>query len=144
MLDPVNQTPEPICASTESDTLAFGAWLAGQVKPGDVVTLEGPLGSGKTTLVRGFLAALGHEGHVRSPSFNLMHAYRTTPPVLHADLYRLTTVVGLGLEEYLADHVVLVEWPEIARETLAELPGVSVVIEFDEAGGRRIFWAKRA
>lgn len=74
--------------------------------------LEGPLGAGKTTLVRGLLEALGHEGPVRSPTFNLLQAFDTDPPVLHADLYRVSSAEGTGLEDYLDTHVVLVEWPD--------------------------------
>ena len=96
----------------ESSTRAFGADLARRLAPGDLVRLEGPLGAGKTTLVRGLLEALGHEGPVRSPTFNLLQAFDTAPPVLHADLYRVGSAEGTGLEDYLDTHVVLVEWPD--------------------------------
>lgn len=96
----------------EPATRALGAALAARLHPGDLVRLEGPLGAGKTTLVRGLLEALGHEGPVRSPTFNLLQAFETDPPVLHADLYRVRTAQGTGLEDYLDTHVVLVEWPD--------------------------------
>ena len=66
--------------------------------------------------VRGFLGALGHLGAVRSPTFNLIQTFETTPPVVHADLYRLDSAEGLGLEDYLTDSVALIEWPERAAE----------------------------
>jgi tRNA threonylcarbamoyladenosine biosynthesis protein TsaE len=96
----------------EAATRALGADLARRLKPGDVVRLEGPLGAGKTTLVRGLLEALGHRGPVRSPTFNLLQAFDTKPPVLHADLYRVASAEGTGLEDYLDTHIVLVEWPD--------------------------------
>lgn len=98
--------------ASEAETRALGAQLAQQLKPGDIVRLEGPLGAGKTTLVRGLLEALGHEGPVRSPTFNLLQAFDTDPPVLHADLYRVASAEGTGLEDYLDTHIVLVEWPD--------------------------------
>lgn len=96
----------------ESETEGLGAWLAAHVRAGEVVRLEGPLGAGKTTLARGLLRALGHVGPVRSPTFNLLHVYATTPPVVHADLYRVASAEGTGLEDYLDDHVALIEWSD--------------------------------
>lgn len=84
---------------------------------GTVVLLEGPLGAGKTTFVRGVLESLGHVGAVRSPTFNLLHEYATTPPVIHADLYRLGSSSGLGLEEFFDTHLCLIEWPDRLVET---------------------------
>ena len=56
--------------------------------------------------------ALPISGAVRSPTFNLLHVYPTVPPVLHADLYRVTSADGLGLEDYEETHVLLVEWAD--------------------------------
>lgn len=102
----------------EAATLAVGAWLAGRLRVGDVVALSGPLGSGKTTLARGCIAALGHAGEVASPTFTVIQSYGpadTQVPLLHADLYRLEDpeeADELGLDDARADHVLLVEWPE--------------------------------
>ena len=105
----------------EAATLAAGAKLAGLIRAGDVVTLSGDLGAGKTTLVRGLLWALGHTGEVPSPSFALVQPYEELdPPVWHADLYRLedpAELAELGLDS-LGDSVLVVEWPERAGEGL--------------------------
>lgn len=102
---------------------------------GTVVLLEGPLGAGKTTFARGVLEALGHVGAVRSPTFNLLHEYPTDPPVLHADLYRLSAATGLGLEDYFDTHLCLIEWPD----RLAEPPPAwRITIEFGDAETSRI------
>jgi tRNA threonylcarbamoyladenosine biosynthesis protein TsaE len=105
----------------EAATLAAGAKLAGLIRAGDVVTLSGDLGAGKTTLVRGLLWALGHAGEVPSPSFALVQPYEDLdPPVWHADLYRLqdpAELAELGLDS-LGDSVLVVEWPERAGERL--------------------------
>ena len=105
-----------ILSTSEADTHAFAADLAARLRPGDTVLLIGELGAGKTTLVRAMLAEWGWAGAVRSPTFNLLHVYATTPPVVHADLYRLREggAESTGLEEYLDSHIVLVEWPDRA------------------------------
>jgi len=100
----------------EKATLAFGRRLAGALRPGDVVTLSGPLSAGKTTLVRGALAALGHSGEVPSPSFAIVQPYELlNPPIWHVDLYRIENMSELhelGLEDIRLDGVLIVEWPE--------------------------------
>lgn len=104
--------------SDEADTLALGAWLAGRLRVGDVVALSGPLSSGKTTLARGCIAALGHAGEVASPTFTVVQSYgppETRLPLLHVDLYRLAHAQEadeLGLDDARGDHALLVEWPE--------------------------------
>lgn len=99
-------------ARTDEETRAIGAELAHLLRPGDSVLLEGALGAGKTTLVRGLLAYLGVCEPVRSPTFNLLQVFDTDPPVLHADLFRVSGALGIGLEEYLESHVCLIEWPD--------------------------------
>lgn len=96
----------------EAATRALGADLAKTLKAGDVLLLTGELGAGKTVLARGLLAALGWTGDVRSPSYSLIQTYPTDPPVLHADLYRVASAVGLGLEDDLPTHLALIEWPD--------------------------------
>jgi len=99
---------------SENATMDAGAKLARQVRRGDVITLSGPLGVGKTVLARGFLAALGHKGDVPSPSFAIVQPYEElNPPVWHVDLYRIeeaSELDELGLES-VADAVLMVEWP---------------------------------
>ena len=102
----------------ESATTKLGAALARRLKTGDVVTLSGDLGAGKTTLVRGLLEALGHGGEVPSPSFAIVQPYEELdPPVWHVDLYRIedrAELAELGLESAAADGVLILEWPERA------------------------------
>lgn len=98
---------------------ALGARLAALIAPGDVVTLSGPLGAGKTSVARGLLAALGLVGEAPSPSFAIVQPYAPPEvrlPVLHVDLYRIEDpdeIEELGLDDT-ADAVLLVEWPERA------------------------------
>jgi tRNA threonylcarbamoyladenosine biosynthesis protein TsaE len=102
---------------SEQATAAAGAALAHSLKAGDVISLSGPLGVGKTALARGLIAALGHEGEVPSPSFAIVQPYEELePPVWHVDLYRIeeSSEIGeLGLDAA-TDSILLVEWPERA------------------------------
>lgn len=98
--------------------LGVGAALAPLLRPGDVVALRGDLGAGKTTLARGLLAALGLEEEAPSPSFAIVQPYappEVSLPVAHVDLYRLKDAADageLGLDDYLDDGALLIEWPE--------------------------------
>ena len=101
----------------ERATMELGATLAAIARSGEVITLSGPLGVGKTAIARGFLAALGHQGEVPSPSFAIVQPYEELdPPVWHVDLYRIddeSEMDELGLDSA-ADAVLIVEWPERA------------------------------
>ena len=105
--------------SDEHSTARLGARLAKIARPGDVITLSGPLGVGKTALARGFIQALGEVGDVPSPSFAIVQPYEDLdPPVWHVDLYRLedpSELDELGLDSA-NDGVLLIEWPERAGD----------------------------
>jgi tRNA threonylcarbamoyladenosine biosynthesis protein TsaE len=120
------------------DTAAVGAALARAARAGDVITLSGPLGVGKTELARGFVAGLGHEGEVPSPTFAIVQPYDDVDPaVWHVDLYRIedaSEIEELGLDAA-ADAVLLVEWPERAGDHY--WPGaLRLSLEFAQNGDR--------
>jgi tRNA threonylcarbamoyladenosine biosynthesis protein TsaE len=127
----------------EQASAAFGAALAAVTRAGDVITLTGPLGVGKTALARGFLAARGHEGEVPSPSFAIVQPYEELdPPVWHVDLYRIeqsSEIDELGLDSA-AQAVLLVEWPERARSGWWP-EALALSLEFGP-GGDRILTAR--
>jgi tRNA threonylcarbamoyladenosine biosynthesis protein TsaE len=113
--------------------------LAADLRPGDVVTVAGELGSGKTTFVRGACRALGVDGPVTSPTFTIGHRYRGRVDISHLDLFRFRDVSPAewgDLEPYFDDAVVFVEWPE-AGEGVLPTPRVKVRMEHGE-GGRRL------
>lgn len=107
-----------LAASSEAEMMAIGAALARVLRPGDVIALRGSLGTGKTTLTRGLLRELGLEGEAPSPSFAIVQGYEAPEvrlPLAHVDLYRLedeADLEELGLDDYLADGALVVEWPE--------------------------------
>ena len=108
----------------EAATLALGAALAPGLKPGMVIYLEGELGAGKTTLVRGLLRALGIPGKVKSPTYTFVELYAISRLNLyHFDFYRFDQpeeYLDAGLDEYFqGDGVCLVEWPDKAGSYLA-------------------------
>lgn len=125
---------------TEEDTAAVGAALAAHVRRGDVIAISGPLGVGKTTLVRGYLAALGQVDDVPSPSFAIVQPYETLdPPAWHVDLYRLESkaeIAELGLDAA-EDGVMLVEWPDRAGEC-AWPEALRLSLDFAAHGARRL------
>ena len=120
------------------DTEALGAELAGHLSAGDAVLVEGELGAGKTTLVRGACRALGVTTPVRSPTFTIGHLYPGRIPVAHLDLFRISDLSSEDpdlLSEYLrADTVAFVEWPRQGAD-LATLVRVAARVGIDHAGG---------
>ena len=100
----------------------------------DVVCLSGPLGAGKTTFVRSCVRAMGYEEVVKSPTFNIIQTFETVLPVLHADLYRLASATGFGLEDLFETHVSFIEWPDRLAGMLDPDEVYWVEIEFAEIG----------
>ncbi len=131
----------PTTTRSAAETEALGARLAGRLRAGDVVLLTGEMGTGKTTLVRGALRALGVTRPVTSPTFTLGQRYdEARPPASHLDLHRLA---GLDdedpalLEDYVSPHRVAFE---AAVLLLGVLGRIAARVELEHAGadGRRI------
>lgn len=118
----------------EAGTIALGAALARAIKPGLTIYLHGDLGAGKTALTRAMLHALGHEGHVKSPTYTLAEPYAIniagqTINVIHFDLYRMSSAeefLDAGFREYFNHQTIcIVEWPEKA-ETVLPPPDINI------------------
>ena len=150
-------TPELAAAGerrtrSASETRLFGGQLAAALAPGDLVALEGDLGTGKTCLVQGICAGLGVAEVVNSPTFVLLNVYDGSGEhgpvrVYHFDLYRLETVdelVDIGADQFFheADAVTLVEWADRLPEVLPEKRW-RVGLEYgDGEQERRVRWQR--
>ena len=107
----------------EQSTLNFGAKLADHLPEKGIVFLHGPLGAGKTTLVRGILQAAGHTGITKSPTYTLVEPYQlANRKFYHFDLYRISEPEELeymGIRDYLEENTLcLIEWPENGADFL--------------------------
>jgi len=125
------------------ETVQLGREIAAYLQPPCLVLLEGDLGAGKTTLVKGIVAGLGaaSEDEVTSPSFTLVHEYGSAGKVFHADLYRIEgarDLATLGIEDLGAQAVtLLVEWGEKLGEDVPR-PCVRIRMEHGGSDERRI------
>lgn len=129
--------------SSEEETSEAGRAFAAELRVGDVVLIGGPLGAGKTAFVRGMAEGLGADPEdVSSPTFTILQHYGGSPPLNHADLYRLTPaeVADLGLEEMGLDGILAVEWPE--RWSSRPVDAIQVLIE-DRGGTERLITTRR-
>jgi tRNA threonylcarbamoyladenosine biosynthesis protein TsaE len=130
--------------TSPEETEALGAGLAAGLSPGDIVLVEGELGAGKTTFVRGASRALGVQALVTSPTFTIGQRYAGRVPVSHLDLYRLADLDEEDpelLADYLGpDTIAFVEWPRDAQPALERFARVAarVRIEHDGADRRRV------
>ncbi len=114
-----------IITHSSAQTFRVGEHLGHLVQPGDVICLQGELGSGKTCLTQGIGAGLHMPGPISSPTFVFINEYQPSQPgpyLYHVDLYRIEDpieAVALGLEDYMyGDGVTVIEWAERAREVM--------------------------
>ena len=121
-----------LVTNTAAETEAAGELFGKGLRQGDLILVEGDLGAGKTTFVRGVARGAGSSAHVASPTFQLVRVYPGRIQLAHVDLYRLeasTELAELGLEELLDQGAVVVEWgnrldaPEAALLSIEHLGG---------------------
>ena len=127
--------------NSAAETEKFARELAASLKPDDVLAFYGGLGMGKTTFVRGLALGLGSLDEVSSPTFSLVHEYRSTPKLYHFDMYRVTSFDDLystGFFDYLETGAILaIEWSENIEEALPDRT-IRVTFERLEEEKRRI------
>ena len=128
--------------NSENECQSLGKKIASKLKEGDIVLLEGDLGAGKTTLVKGILKELNYKYQVTSPTFTLINEYEADIKVIHIDCYRENDIKRwkqIGLDEYLfSNNIVVIEWGNLIKEIL---PDDIIVIKFEslEKGKRKIY-----
>lgn len=130
------RTERVVELASEAETAAMGRRLAALLQPGDVITLIGPLGAGKTRLVKAICAALDvPEEFVNSPTFTLIQEYAGRFPIRHCDVYRLKSAAefpDLGLEDLFADDgLAIIEW---ADRVAGDLPPARLEIRLEPTG----------
>ena len=118
-----------------ADTEALAAAFAKTLKPGDVIAYRGDLGAGKTAFTRGLARGLEVDGEVSSPTFALVHEYPGNPPLIHFDMYRVTTFDDLyttGFFDYLdGNNILVIEWSENIE---AALPEETITVSLEVTG----------
>jgi tRNA threonylcarbamoyladenosine biosynthesis protein TsaE len=123
------------------ETEAVAAELAARLRVGDVVSVSGELGTGKTTFVRGACAALGVVENVTSPTYTIGHRYHGNgPEISHLDLYRFQGMSAAewgDLEPYFDDAIAFVEWPEAGAGVLPS-PRYTVLLRHAGEGRRDV------
>lgn len=127
----------------ELETRDFGLELSSYLKPGDVLALEGDLGTGKTTLTKYIAEGLGIHENVSSPTFNIVKEHRSGRiPLFHFDAYRLGSgdeLLDIGAEDYFyGDGISVVEWSDIVEDVLPE-ESLLIRIRYGENEGERIY-----
>ena len=116
---------QKVVTLSENDTIKLGEKTAGLLKPGDIIALEGELGTGKTVFVKGVAKGLKIREHITSPTFNIVHSYESESVTLHHfDVYRVNDEDELfetGFEEYLyKGDICIIEWADLIKDMLPE------------------------
>jgi tRNA threonylcarbamoyladenosine biosynthesis protein TsaE len=121
------------------ETIGFAERIASLLEAGDVITLEGDLGAGKTTFTKGIARGLGITKTVNSPTFTIIKEYQGTMPLYHMDVYRLKdSDEDLGFDEYFeGDGVTVVEWAHLIEDQLP-LEYLQIQLFYDNTSGRKI------
>ncbi|CAI9396683.1 MULTISPECIES: tRNA (adenosine(37)-N6)-threonylcarbamoyltransferase complex ATPase subunit type 1 TsaE [Bacillaceae] len=126
-------------ADNVEETISFAERIGLLLKAGDVITLEGDLGAGKTTFTKGIAKGLGIAKTVNSPTFTIIKEYQGILPLYHMDVYRLKdSEEDLGFEEYFeGDGVTVVEWAHLIEDQLP-IEFLQIQLFYDDTSGRKI------
>lgn len=129
-----------IISKNPDETIEIGKKIGKYASIGKIIFLQGNLGAGKTTLVKGIAEYFECKQFAKSPTFILVTTYEGKINVNHCDFFRLNyseEIFDLGLDEYLENGNLIIEWPEIAKKYLPK-PDIEIEIEFDNLTDQRI------
>jgi len=122
-----------IITESPAETEKFGVQLAALIEVPSLVLLKGELGTGKTLITKAAVSALGYQGDVTSPTFNLVQEYQGEVEIIHMDLYRLDRseeLLEIGFDDYLnREALIFIEWPELA---LSLIPADFIFINIEK------------
>ena len=106
------------------DTEAIGIIFSNKIAPGDIIAINGALGAGKTTFIKGILKGFDYKGNVSSPTYTLVNEYHSKNKIIHIDCYRekkISRWLDIGIIDYLnGDNIVIIEWAEYINEILPD------------------------
>tara|TARA_B100000214_G_C23960512_1_gene624997 strand:- start:1321 stop:1785 length:465 start_codon:yes stop_codon:yes gene_type:complete len=128
-----------ILSKSDLDTKLLGKLISNYLKVGDIVFLNGDLGAGKTKLVEGISEGLESPQTTKSPTFVLIHEYDSRIKIYHCDLYRIKNeleVIDLNIEEKLENGIVIIEWPNIAKNILPS-PSIEMFLSHSDNDNHR-------
>ena len=135
----MNSFSKEIITNSSEETLGLGMKLAPFIGIGKIAYLKGPLGAGKTTIVKGITEFYKCSQPAKSPTFILVTSYFGDISINHCDFFRLNNseeIFDLALEEYLEDGNLIIEWPEIGEKYLPE-PDLEIILEHTDLSSKR-------
>jgi tRNA threonylcarbamoyladenosine biosynthesis protein TsaE len=110
--------------NTVEETIELGKKIGGSLNPGDIVCIDGDLGSGKTHLTKGIALGLGIDDHITSPTFNIVNEYEGRIKLYHFDVYRVNDpdeIAAIGFDEYIfSDAASVIEWSDYIKELIPD------------------------
>ena len=113
-----------ILSNSPEQTIKIGSEFSKGASIGNIYCLNGEIGSGKTTFMKGVLKGFNYKGIVTSPTFTLINEYDSSPSVIHIDCYREDNIdrwISLGILEYFqSDKIIFIEWPDIIKKILPD------------------------
>ena len=111
-------------STSETSTMEFGKDFSQYLEKGDIIKLQGELGTGKTTFVKGVAEKLGYTRIVSSPTFTLINEYPSKPTIIHIDCFREKNIDRwnlIGIRDYFTDeNIIIIEWPKVLEPVLPE------------------------
>ena len=111
-------------SNSPEQTQLFGIDFSNKISKGDIIAINGELGAGKTTFIKGVLKGLGYRGNVKSPTYTLINEYDSKYKTIHIDCYREKNInrwLDVGIMDYLnGDDIVIIEWAEYINSILPD------------------------